>query len=78
MSKFARTLAVLLILLLAVPARALFHIAVIDEVMCGATGNPNLQHVAADGAVRCRSRELRLQLPAVLVSMRMSLRVWEA
>jgi len=45
MSRFAGMLAVLLILLLAVPARALFHLAVIDEVMSGAAGNPNLQYV---------------------------------
>ena len=45
MSRLAATSAVLLILLLATPARALFHIAVIDEIKSGAAGNPNLQYV---------------------------------
>ena len=38
-------IAVLLLLLVPASARAVFHIAVIDEVMSGAGGNPNVQYV---------------------------------
>ena len=45
MPRIAATLTTMLLLLPAAPARAVFHIAVIDEVMSGAKGNPNVQYV---------------------------------
>src|SRR5919109_1989791 len=41
----AAILIALVLLLPPAPARGAFHIAVIDEVMSGANGNPNLQYV---------------------------------
>src|SRR5437899_6092918 len=45
MPRLAGALTVLLVLLVAAPARAFFHLAVIDEVMSGAGGNANVQYV---------------------------------
>jgi hypothetical protein len=45
MSRLALAVAALAALLSAAPARAVFHVTRINEVMSGAAGNPNLQYV---------------------------------